>query len=215
MLQCSKPGNPIFQPGAHIMSTNSLHSQSALVRLLLSELVNSHSGILPKSIIQKYSSELVETAKDEDLPAMTADLLKELSAIRAQMARHQTHAFQENFLAITLGSIGEAVITLDTSGRIMLFNNAAETLTGWSVKEAEGKPIEKVVNAFDEKDHARQLTDFIKICCASNERKAEIHCMIRSRSGNELTIACQGFSIREQDRDLGPRSCCVISRRAV
>jgi PAS domain S-box-containing protein len=185
------------------MSTNSLHSQSALIRLLLVELAGSHSTILSKSIAQKYSSERVGTAKDEDLSAMAADLLKELSAFRAQTARHQTNAFQENILAVTLGSIGEAVITLDTSGRIVLFNNAAETLTEWSFKEAEGKPIEKVVNAFDEKDPARQITNFIEVCCASKERKAEIHCMVRSRSGKEKAIACQGFNIREQDRDLG------------
>ncbi|MEW5802009.1 MAG: PAS domain S-box protein [bacterium] len=42
-------------------------------------------------------------------------------------------------LADTLRSIGDAVVTMDMDGRIVLFNAVAEGLTGWSRQEAEGK----------------------------------------------------------------------------
>ena len=185
------------------MDSNSLHSPSALLRLLLTELIGFHSGILSQSFTKKHSSVHINAANDDDLTVMADDLIKDLSLVREKTVPDSTRSFQENFLANTLASIGEAVITLDASGRIVLFNNAAETLTGWSFKEAEGKPLEQVVNAFDEKDHARQLTEFIEACCALQGRKTEIRCIVRSRIGKEQVVACQGFSIRERSRQLG------------
>lgn len=41
--------------------------------------------------------------------------------------------------------MGEGVCLVDAQGRILLFNPAAERLTGWPRSEAEGRPIEQVV----------------------------------------------------------------------
>src|SRR5689334_7981066 len=43
-------------------------------------------------------------------------------------------------LRVTLQSIGDAVITTDTAGRITDLNEVAETLTGWTRDEALGQP---------------------------------------------------------------------------
>ena len=47
-------------------------------------------------------------------------------------------------LAVTLQSIGDGVITTDTKGKILIMNRVAENLTGWSQKEAAGKPFATV-----------------------------------------------------------------------
>jgi PAS domain S-box-containing protein len=52
-------------------------------------------------------------------------------------------------LRVTLSSIGDAVVTTDTSGRIVFMNGVAEALTGWTLAEARGEPIATVVRVVD------------------------------------------------------------------
>ena len=42
---------------------------------------------------------------------------------------------------VTLRSIGDGVITTDAEGKVVLINAIAERLTGWTQREAEGKPL--------------------------------------------------------------------------
>jgi len=53
-------------------------------------------------------------------------------------------ASEKENLAVTLRSIGDGVITTDVQGKIIMINNAAETLTGWSSAEAVGQPLKTV-----------------------------------------------------------------------
>ncbi|WP_145088874.1 DUF4118 domain-containing protein [Anatilimnocola aggregata] len=52
-----------------------------------------------------------------------------------ERARQQTERLQ-----VTLGSIGDGVITTDTDGHITTMNPVAEVLTGWTHDEAAGAP---------------------------------------------------------------------------
>ncbi|MEO6970167.1 MAG: PAS domain S-box protein, partial [Chthoniobacterales bacterium] len=54
-------------------------------------------------------------------------------------------AAEKKSLAVTLGSIGEGVITTDLKGQIVVCNPAAEALTGWSEREAIGLPLKSVL----------------------------------------------------------------------
>ena len=56
---------------------------------------------------------------------------------------------QEENLRITLNSIGDAVIAADEKGIIQRMNPAAETTTGWSFSEAEGKSIPEIFSIID------------------------------------------------------------------
>ncbi len=53
-------------------------------------------------------------------------------------------AAEKNSLAVTLGSIGDGVITTDLSGCILITNPACEALTGWSATEAAGRKLKTV-----------------------------------------------------------------------
>src|SRR5437868_291803 len=48
---------------------------------------------------------------------------------------------QPEWCRVTLASIGDAVITTDTAGRVTSLNPVAESLTGWSQAEANGQPL--------------------------------------------------------------------------
>ena len=47
-------------------------------------------------------------------------------------------------LRVTLNSIGDAVITTDTTGQVTYLNPVAEALTGWTTQEAIGLPLSSV-----------------------------------------------------------------------
>lgn len=51
---------------------------------------------------------------------------------------------EKEMLAVTLRSIGDGVITTDVRGRIVLFNQVAERLTGWTATLAVGRALEEV-----------------------------------------------------------------------
>jgi PAS domain S-box-containing protein len=74
-------------------------------------------------------------------------------AMRA--AQHRASERGE-LLRVTLASIGDAVITTDTQGRVTYLNAVAESLTGWTFQEALGQPLESVFRIVGEQ-HRRPL----------------------------------------------------------
>src|SRR5208282_3943686 len=63
----------------------------------------------------------------------------------------ETAVFQAKERAqITLQSIGDAVITTDSDGRIDYMNPVAESLTGWENREAQSRHIYDVMSIVDE-----------------------------------------------------------------
>jgi two-component system cell cycle sensor histidine kinase/response regulator CckA len=52
---------------------------------------------------------------------------------------------REAWMRTVLGSVADAVVVADASGRVVMLNLAAEVLTGWPHAEAQGQPVSKVV----------------------------------------------------------------------
>jgi PAS domain S-box-containing protein len=71
------------------------------------------------------------------------------SGAETQRALEGRIADQE-WLRITLASIGDAVITTDSEGLVISLNPVAERLTGWSSADAAGLPLRKVFRTVDE-----------------------------------------------------------------
>ena len=57
----------------------------------------------------------------------------------------------EEKLAVTLNSIGDAVIATDAEGRVTLLNPLAERLTGWTQAEAAGRPVDEIFHIINPK----------------------------------------------------------------
>ena len=76
--------------------------------------------------------------ESERLHAEAVDAL--LQARRAEQAL----AAETERLAVTLRSIGDGVITTDLTGAVLLVNQTAERLTGWTQREAAGRPLDAV-----------------------------------------------------------------------
>ena len=56
------------------------------------------------------------------------------------------------WLRVTLSSIGDAVITTDTQGNVTFLNPVAQTLTGWTEKEALGARLDQIFNILNEEN---------------------------------------------------------------
>ena len=71
--------------------------------------------------------------------------------IGAAMRSAQAYAAERGELVrVTLGSIGDAVITTDTQARVTYLNAVAEELTGWRSAEAIGEKLDTVISIVNE-----------------------------------------------------------------
>ncbi|MGB8644701.1 MAG: PAS domain S-box protein [Anaerolineae bacterium] len=66
--------------------------------------------------------------------------------VTARKLAEQMLAREKEQLALTLESIGDGMVAADHEGHILLFNAAAERLTGWLQQEAIGQPLPRVLN---------------------------------------------------------------------
>jgi PAS domain S-box-containing protein len=57
---------------------------------------------------------------------------------------------QREWFEVTLSSIGDGVITTDTQGRVTFMNPIAQSMTGWSLADALGLPLERVFHLVNE-----------------------------------------------------------------
>jgi PAS domain-containing protein len=76
-------------------------------------------------------------------------LLAEIEALRHQLAAMlrtaQIDARSNEQFAVTLMSIGDAVLTTDTMANVTFINPEAERLTGWTLQEALGQAVSDVL----------------------------------------------------------------------
>jgi diguanylate cyclase (GGDEF)-like protein/PAS domain S-box-containing protein len=93
-------------------------------------------------------------ARVTDLPEHTAFEVVDLANSFNQMVgrledSHADLLSHREQLNVTLASIGDGVITTDKNDNISYLNPVAETLTGWSMKEAIGYPLFEVLKIDD------------------------------------------------------------------
>jgi diguanylate cyclase (GGDEF)-like protein/PAS domain S-box-containing protein len=89
---------------------------------------------------------------------------------------------------VTLNCIGEAVICTDSSGNITFLNVVAETMTGWTFKEADGRPLADVFRLMDSKSReVVTLPSGTALVEQSSERPCPNRVLVH-RSGHELPI---------------------------
>lgn len=84
-------------------------------------------------------------------PAGNTEFLLAVSRDITRLKEAENALYREKEQAqITLSSIADGVISTDISGNINYFNPVAERLTGWSVEESFGRPLENAFKVIDE-----------------------------------------------------------------
>jgi PAS domain S-box-containing protein len=114
---------------------------------------------------------------------------------RAEAALHRS---EEN-LAVTLNSIGDAVLATDTEGRVTRMNPIAEKLTGWTYAEAQGRPIAEVFHIINEETRQPVVIPVEKVLASGKIQGLANHTIVIARDGTERPIADSAAPIHEKD----------------
>ncbi|NDP47989.1 MAG: EAL domain-containing protein [Sulfuriferula multivorans] len=95
---------------------------------------------------------------------MTDAIRNRISALhQSEQALHEEKERAE----VTLHSIGDGVITTDLQGRVLYLNPMAEILTGYTLAQATGKPIETIYRVQDQASGS-QLANPVRLCLAED-----------------------------------------------
>lgn len=101
-------------------------------------------------------------------------------------------------LAITLQSIGDAVISTNLKGEIVFMNPVAEALTGWPEGEARGKPLAEVFQIVNEETRAKMENPVSRVLREGKVVGLANHTLLISRDGVDRPIADSAAPIRDQ-----------------
>ncbi|HHO59162.1 MAG TPA: response regulator, partial [Thiotrichales bacterium] len=118
-----------------------------------------------------------------------------------RQARHDL-AEREQYLSLTLNSIGDAIIATDVDGCITRMNPVAEQLTGWPENDARHKPLKQVfhiVNAMSRElvtDPVEKVLEHGRIVGLAN------HTVLIARDGQEYQIADSAAPIRSETGEI-------------
>ena len=105
----------------------------------------------------------------------------------------------EEKLAVTLNSIGDAVIATDAQGQVMLLNPLAEQLTGWSQEEAYGHPVEEIFKIINKETRQHAIIPVKEALEHGSIQGLANHTVLIARDGGECDIADSCAPIKNRE----------------
>ena len=109
---------------------------------------------------------------------------------------------QRDWLLGTLSSIGDAVITTDSELRVDFLNPVAESLTGWSLKDAVGQPIDNVFSLIDEEKRQPVESPALQAFREGRTFKLASPCLLITKDGTEVPFDDSAAPIRNEKREI-------------
>ncbi len=108
--------------------------------------------------------------------------------------------FQEKeVLRTTLQSIGDGVVTTDSSGKITSLNTVAQEITGWKLDEATGKPFSDVFLLQNEDTGESIENPIQKVLETGRIVGLANHTVLINRQGSAIPIADSAAPIKGED----------------
>ena len=134
--------------------------------------------------MESHNKELEDTKRA--MLNLLEDLNQEKEKIEQERARDEA----------ILSSIGDAVFAVDSAGTIILFNGIAETLSGFSAREAIGTNYQKILNFILEGTRESNL-EFIEAALEGQKTQMAKHTVLISKSGAEIPVADSAASVHD------------------
>jgi len=138
------------------------------------------------------------------------DVSKERDGDEALRLSQETVRRSEESLRATLYSIGDGVLATDEHARVTRINPVAERLTGWTEKEAVGRPITEVFDIINETTRAIAPNPVTRVLAEGVVVGLANHTALVARDGVERPIADSGAPIL--DADGSPRGAVLVFR---
>jgi PAS domain S-box-containing protein len=104
----------------------------------------------------------------------------------------------DELLRVTLDSIGDAVITTDARGAVQSLNAIAARLTGWSVDQSRGRPIDEIFNIIDAQTRQRTAELMTRALSNAGPAGTGMHTVLIAHDGIEVAIEDTVTPIRDK-----------------
>ncbi len=88
----------------------------------------------------------------------------------------------------TIHSLGDGVISTDPFGNILIMNDVAEKLTGWSMQDALGMPFERVFRIIDENTREKCITPIKNVTENKQQNITDENVLLIKKNGEEIAI---------------------------
>ena len=141
------------------------------------------------------SSGKIEQDSEKLLFIMALDITDRIKARKALFSEKER-------LKVTLKSIGDAVISTDTKGKIVLMNKVAEELTGWNADDAVGKPLNDVFHIINEETGEVCENPVEKVIKTGFIVGLANGSILISKDGTRRYIADSGAPVRDNDGNI-------------
>ena len=106
-------------------------------------------------------------------------------------------------LAVSLRSIGDAVIATDSSGMITFMNPVAEVATGWKLEQAQGLPLQQVFRIFSEESRKTVPNPVERVLASGQIVGLANHTILVRKDGSEIPIDDSAAPIRDGEHIAG------------
>jgi PAS domain S-box-containing protein len=174
--------NSTFGYFCFIPDTNTEHVDTVLIENACQMI-----AVILEKLLQEQGLEELVLKRTAELEAANRKLNESRLLIENEKER----------LIVTLRSIGDGVITTDTSGRILMMNRVAEELTGWSQENAYGKLLTEVFVVVNELTRDSCDNPAEKVLESNGIVEMSNHTILISRDGTERVISDSGAPIRD------------------
>jgi two-component system, OmpR family, phosphate regulon sensor histidine kinase PhoR len=159
------------------------------------------SDYLIKDPARNYLKVLPEIVKNAIRHKKDKDELKQYHEKLVDLVKERTEqlAEEKELLAVTLSSMGDAVIAVDAENRISLFNKAAEQLTGWRFEEVRYKSVDEIIKIINEQTKKRADSPIDRVLESREIENGTDNDALIARTGRECPIAATAAPIRKND----------------
>jgi len=121
-----------------------------------------------------------------------------LLAIIERATMEEALFIEQERSAVTLNSISDAVLNIDINGKVTYLNAVAEYMTGWTGRDALGRPITEVLQLVDAATRVPVLSPLEQVLRQDGVVGLSANCLLLRRDGHECAIEDVAVPVRDR-----------------
>jgi PAS domain S-box-containing protein len=131
-------------------------------------------------------------------PVYRKELLLKISLYQLIKNMKAAMKWQKNMFEGILSNLSDIVINTDLEGNILNINGAAETVSGWKLKEVEGQKANTVFQLFNETTRQREDDTILKVLQQVPPIKQNHSGILKTKDGLEISILASVIPLKDE-----------------